>query len=58
MRSPAGSGRGGVSMAGGRQGQGTGKGEEVRGCRLPCFFLESTDVFLFSISMKEVAMYS
>ena len=43
MRGPAGTGRGGVSMAGGREGQGRGarKGDGVRGHRLPslpCFF--------------------
>ena len=39
MRGPAGTGRVGVSMVGGRQGQGSGKGEGVRGRRLqspPC----------------------
>jgi len=41
MRGPAGIRRGGVSMACGLQGQGAGKGEGLRGCRLPsptCFF--------------------
>ena len=40
MRGPAGTGRGGVSMAGGRKGQGARKGDGVRGHRLPsppCF---------------------
>ena len=40
MRGPAGTGRGGVSMAGGREGQGASKGNWVRGHRLPsppCF---------------------
>jgi len=40
MRVPVGTGRGGVSMAGGRQGQGARKGNGVRGHRLPsppCF---------------------
>jgi len=40
MRGPAGTARGGVSMAGGRKGQGARKGNGVRGCRLPslpCF---------------------
>ena len=40
MRGPAGTGRGGVSMAGGREGQGARKGNGVRGHRLPsppCF---------------------
>ena len=35
MRSPAGTGRGGVSMAGGQEGQGARKGDGVRGHRLP-----------------------
>ena len=35
MRGPAGTGRGGVSMAGGWEGQGARKGNEVRGHRLP-----------------------
>jgi len=40
MKGPAGTGRGGVSMAGGRAGQGARKGNGVRGHRLPsppCF---------------------
>jgi len=40
MRGPAGNERGGVSMAGGREGQGARKGNGVRGHRLPsppCF---------------------
>jgi len=40
MRGPPGTGRGGVSMAGGREGQGARKGNGVRGHRLPsppCF---------------------
>jgi len=40
MRGPAGTERGGVSMAGGREGQGARKGNGVRGHRLPsppCF---------------------
>jgi len=40
MRGPAGTGHGGVSMAGGREGQGASKGNGVRGHRLPsppCF---------------------
>ena len=40
MRGPAGTGRGGVSMAGGREGQGARKGNGVRAHRLlspPCF---------------------
>jgi len=35
MRGQAGIGRGGVSMAGGREGQGARKGNGVRGHRLP-----------------------
>ena len=35
MRGPAGTGRGGVSIAGGREGQGARKGDGVRGHRLP-----------------------
>ena len=35
MRGPAGTERGGVSMAGGREGQGARKGDGVRGHRLP-----------------------
>jgi len=40
MRGPAGTGRGGVSTAGGRESQGARKGNGVRGHRLPappCF---------------------
>jgi len=40
MRGPAGTGRGGVSMAGGREGQGAREGNGVRAHRLPlppCF---------------------
>jgi len=40
MRGPTGTGRSGVSMAGGREGQGASKGNGVRGHRLPsppCF---------------------
>jgi len=40
MRGPAGTGRGGVSMAGGREGQGARNGDGVTGHRLPslpCF---------------------
>ena len=39
-RGPAGTGRGGVSMLGGREGQGARKGNGLRGHRLPslpCF---------------------
>ena len=58
IRGPARTGRGVVLMAGGRQGQCAGKGESVRGRRLPslpCFFSESTCVFRLSVLMKEVA---
>jgi len=40
MRGPAGTGRGDISMAGGREGQGARKGNGVRGHRFPsppCF---------------------
>jgi len=57
-RGPAGTGRGGVSVAGGWQGQGEGEGGEVMGCRLPFCLLEFTDVYLFSVLMKEIAIYS
>ena len=52
MRGPAGTERGGVSMAGGREGQGARKGNGLRGHRLPsppCF------VFRLSVSMRKVA---
>jgi len=60
IRGPAGTWRGGVSMADGRQSQGAGKGEGVRSRRLPsppCFFLEFTyaSVFRLSFSIREVA---
>ena len=45
MRGPAGTGRGGVSMAGGREGQGARKENGVRGHRLPsppCFVQKAT----------------
>jgi len=43
MRGPAGTGRGGVSMAGGREGQDTRKGNGVRGHRfsLPPWFVQN-----------------
>ena len=44
-----------VSMTGGRQGQGAGKGDVVRGYRLPlppCFFLEFTYVFRLRLSVS------
>jgi len=55
MRGPAGTGRGGISMAGGRSGQGARKGNGVRGHRLPsppCFFLELAYVFRLSVSIR------
>jgi len=58
MRGPAGTGRGGVSMAGGREGQGARKGNGVRGHRLPsppCFCLKFDYVFRLSVSMRKVA---
>jgi len=58
MRGPAGTRRGGVSMTGGREGQGAGKGNGLRGHRLPsptCFFLEFTYVFRRSVSIWKVA---
>ena len=57
MRGPAGTGRSGVSTAGGRQGQGAGEREGVRGRRgpsPPCFFLGYTYVFRLSVSMKKI----
>jgi len=57
-RGPAGTGRGGVSMAGERHGQGARKGNGVRGHRLPslpCFVLEFAYVFRLSISIRKVA---
>jgi len=56
MRGPAGTGRGGVSMAGGREGQNAIKGNGVRGHRLPsppCS--EFAQVFQLSVSMRKVA---
>jgi len=56
MRGPAGTGRGGVSMAGGRQGHGAGNEEGVIGRRVSlasCCFLEFTVFSL--ILLKEVA---
>ena len=48
MRGPAGTGRSGVSTAGGRQGQGAGEREGVRGRRgpsPPCFFFK--DILMY-----------
>jgi len=50
MRGPAGTGRGGVSMAGGREGQSAGKRNGVRGHHLPspsCFVQNSLTYFGF-----------
>jgi len=50
MRGPAGTGRGGVSMAGGWEGQGARKGNGVRGHRLPsppCFVQNLLKYFAF-----------
>jgi len=50
MRGPAGTGRGGVSMAEGRKGQGTRKGNGVRGHHLhspPCFVQNLLMYFAF-----------
>jgi len=59
MRGPAGTGRGGVSMAGGRKGQGARNGNGVRGHRLPsppCFVQYLLMYFGFpSESMRKVA---
>jgi len=58
MRGLAGTGRGGVSKAGGWQGQGARKGNGVRGHRLPsqpCFLFEFTYVFRLSVSIRKVA---
>jgi len=50
IRGPAGTGRGGVSMAGGREGQGARKGNGVRGPHLPsppCFVQNLLTYFSF-----------
>ena len=50
MRGPAGTGHGGVSMAGGREGQGARKGNGVRGHCLPsppCFVQNLLEYFGF-----------
>jgi len=55
MRGPAGTGRGGVSMAWGREGQGARKGNGVRGHRLPsppCFVQNLLKYFGF-LSRRE-----
>ena len=57
MKGPAGTGRGGVSMAGGRKGQGARKGNGVRGHRLPLppCFLNNLLIFRLSVSISKVA---
>ena len=57
MRGPAGTGRGGVSMAGGRESQAARKENKVRGHRLPSppCFSEFAYVFRLSVSMRKVA---
>ena len=58
MRGPAGTGCGGVSMAGGREGQGARKGNGVRGHRLPSppWVVQNLLKYLgFSVSMRKVA---
>jgi len=60
MRGPAGTGRGGVSMAWGQEDQGAGKGNGMGAHRLPSlpchkFCLEFADVFRLSVSMRKVA---
>ena len=59
MRGPAGTGHGGVSMAGGREGHGARKGNGVRGHRLPCppclFRSKFAYVFRLSVSIRKVA---
>ena len=56
MRGPAETGRGDVSMAGGREGQGARKGNGVRGHRLPSIFCsEFAYLFRLSVSMRKVA---
>ena len=58
MKDPAGTGRGGVSMAGGQKTQGTRKGNGLRGLHLPsppCFILEFAYLFQLSVSIRKVA---
>jgi len=52
MRGSAGTGRGGVSMADGRQGQGAEKGDGARGHRLPSppFFLKNSFMYFGFLS--------
>ena len=58
MRDPAGTGRGGVLMAGGQEGQGASEGEWGEGPSLAItamFCLEFVCVFRPSVSMRTVA---
>ena len=57
MRGPVGTERGGVSMAGGREGQGARKGNGLRGHRLPSrhILFRIAYVFRLSLSMRKVA---
>ena len=51
MRGPPGTGRGGVLMAGGRQGAGNGKGRRSRRMLSPpCFWFKNSEVFLLFLS--------
>jgi len=55
MRGPAGTGHGGDSMAGGREGQGARKGNGVRGHRLPsppCFVQICLSISAFCLDEK------
>ena len=56
MRGPAGIGRVGVWMGGGREGQGARKGDGVRGHRLPSpqWFVWNLLSFRLSVSMRKV----
>ena len=56
MRGPAGAGRGGVSMAGGREGQGARKGNGVRDYRLssPPWFVQNSLKYLGFLSSKSI----
>jgi len=58
MRAPAGTGRGGVSMAEGLEGQGARKGNGVRGHRLPsppCFVENFCSISAFCLDEKGVS---
>jgi len=54
-RGPAGTGRGGVSMARGREGQGTRKGKGPSLAIIAMFCSEFTYVFRLSVSIRKVA---